>query len=106
MRAAVVFADQSVPDCFSWSPHSHRKRQKRKFCRAHRKLGQYELIAADPRKVIYITGFSDSDGRMDQQARLHLSGCLKREFHMRAVHGISSLKRHDTAPAEAREFGP
>src|SRR6266571_6064828 len=106
MRAAVVFADQSVPNCFSWSPHSHGKRQQRKFCRARRKLRQYELITADARKVIYITRSSDSDGRMDQQAGLHPFGCPKSEFHMCAVHGITSLKRQDQATAETREFGP
>src|SRR6266480_7266898 len=106
MRAAVVFADQSVPDCFSWSRHSHRKQQQRKFCCAQWKLRQDELIAADPGKVVYITGSRDSDGRMDQQAGLHLFGCLKSEFHMRAVHRIPSLKRHDMTPAETREFSP
>src|SRR6266513_4747166 len=106
MRAAVIYADQSVPDCFSWSRHSHRKQQQRKFCCARRKLRQDELIAADPRKVVYITRSGDSDGGMDQQAGLHLFGCLKSEFHVRAVHGIPGLKAYDAAPAETREFGP
>src|SRR6266513_4648237 len=106
MRAAVVFANQSVPDCFSWSRHSHRKRQQRKLCCARRKLRKYKLIAADPRKIVYVTGSRDSNGGMDQEAGLLLFGCLKGEFHMRAVHRIPSLKRHDTAPAETRKFGP
>src|SRR5437763_12530241 len=106
MRAAVVFADQSVPDCFSWSRHSHRKRQQRKFCCARRKLRHYELIAADSRKVVYITGPSDSDGGMDQQAGLHLFSCPKSEFHMRAVHGITSLKSHHSTPDETGHFSP
>jgi len=41
--------------------HSHRKQQQREFCCARRKLRQDELIAADSRKVVYITGSRDSD---------------------------------------------
>src|SRR5690348_11944451 len=106
MRAAVVLADQSVPDCFSWSSHSHRERQQRKLRCALRKLCQHELIAANPRKVVYVTGSGDPHCGMDQQAGLHLFGRKKSEFHMGTVHGVPSLERDNTAPAETSEFGP
>ena len=56
--------------------------------------------------MIDITGFCHADNRMDQQVGLCLFGGAERQFLMRPMQRIASLKRNHFAPAKFAEIGP
>ena len=100
MRAAVVLADDRVPDGLARTAHAHRERQQ---AQGRRLLGvrlQQVLVATDAREVVDVAGLRHADDGMDQQVRLDVLRRAERELLVRAVHRIAGLERDDTAPAE------
>ena len=105
MGAAVVFADQPVPDRLARAGHAHGKVQQ-----GHRRgrgwvLIKHRLIAAHAGEVIHVAGFGHAHHRVDQQVRLRLTGGAEGQLLMRAVQRVAGLKRHNLAPAHLAEIG-
>ena len=61
VRAAVILADQRVPDGLARSAHAHRQRQQRELHRSLRIFRQQQLIAAHAGEVIHVAGLGHSD---------------------------------------------
>jgi hypothetical protein len=103
VRAAVVAADDAVPDRLARAAHAHGEVQK-----AHRGGGggvlvEHRLVAAHAGEVIDIAGLGHADDRVDQQVRLHLARGAEGQFLMRPVQRVAGLEGHDLAPAELAE---
>jgi hypothetical protein len=69
-----------------------------------RVLREQELVASNPRKVIDVTELCHANRGMDQQVSLNPFRCAQSEFDVRAVHGITRLKSHDTPPTKPGKF--
>ncbi len=106
MTAAVILADERVPDGLARSAHAHGERQQGKFGGRLRKLGEQQLIATHSRVVIHIAGLGHAHDGMNQQAGLDLLGGAECELDVSAVHGIASLEGDHTPPADAGKLGP
>ncbi len=104
VRAAMILADQRVPDRLARSTHTHGKREERELLRPLRVLRTQQLIATHARVVVHIAGLGHTDHRVDQKVRFDLLGGAEGEFDVRAVHRIAGLEGYDTAPSEAGKF--
>ena len=58
------------------------------------------LVTTYSRVVIHITGFSDTDNRLNQQIGFQLASSAESNFLVSAMHRVSSLKGHDLTPAQ------
>ncbi len=106
VRAAVVLANQCVPDRLARPSHAHRQGQQGKLHGSLRIFGGQQLVTAHPGEIVHVARFGHSHHRMDQEIGLHLLGRAETQFLMSPVHGVASLKGNDPAPAQPGEFGP
>ena len=104
--AAVILANQAVPNRFPWPAQTHGKRQQGKFCGLMRVLCQQSLIATDAREVIDVAKLCHPNRGMEQLVSFNLFRRAESQFHVRAMHGITRLKCHHTAPTDPGEFDP
>src|SRR5208283_2535928 len=102
--AAVVLANQPVPDRLAWSAQAHGQGQHRKLYGAVRVFWKQQLVATCSHEIIHVARLGHSYRWMNQQIGFDLLGGAHREFDVRAVHGIARLERNDTDPAEAGKF--
>ncbi len=70
MRAAIVLANDGVPQGFAGPGQTHGKVEQAQRGGLFRVLFQYVLVAADTREVIYVARFGHANHRMDQQIGL------------------------------------
>jgi hypothetical protein len=105
VRAAIVLADQRVPDRFTRAAHAHGQRQQRKLLRSLRILRTQQLVATDAGVIVHVARLGHSDDWLDQKVGFDLLGRSEREFHVGAVHRIAGLEGNDTAPSETGKFG-
>ena len=105
MGAAVVFADERVPDGFARAAHTHGEGHKGELGGPGWIFSNEELVAADAGKVIDIAGPGHADDRMDEETGFDLLRGAEGEFDMRAVHWVASLEGDDAAPTLVRKFG-
>ena len=101
--AAVVLADDRVPDRLARAGHAHGERQQ-----AQRRglLGivlQQLLVAAHAGEVVDVAGLGHADDRLDQEVGLGGLGGAEGQLLVRAVHGIAGLERDHPAPAQLAE---
>ncbi len=101
--AAVVLADDRVPDGLARSGHPHRQREQAE----HRRLLGVELedvlVAADPGEMVDVPRLGGADHRVDQQVGL---GHLRRavgQLLVRPVHRIAGLEGDDPRPSPLLE---
>ncbi len=105
MGAAVVFADQPMPDGLTRASHAHGEVQQGHGGGGLRILIQHRLVTAHAGKVIDVAGFCHANNRVDQQVCLRLAGGPEGQFLMRTVQGIACLEGDNLAPAEFAEIG-
>ena len=105
MGAAVVLADQPVPDRLARAGHAHGEVQERHGGRGRRVFVEHRLIAAHAREMVHIAGFGQADDRVDQQVRLCFPGRAEGQFLMRAVQRVARLEGNYAAPAQLAEIG-
>ena len=105
MRAAMIFANQAVPHCFTRSAHAHGERQHGELDRAVGILREQQLVTAGADEIIDVARLGHADRGMDQQIRLDLLGGAHGQFDVRPMHGIARLEGHDFGPAHAAELG-
>ena len=67
VRAAVVAADDRVPDRLARPAHPHRQRQQREVRRVLRVVVHDRLVAADAGVMIDVARLGHADDRVDQQ---------------------------------------
>ena len=103
--AAVILANQAVPDGFARSAHAHGERQHGELHGAVRIFREQQLVAAGADEIIDVAGLGHADGRMDEQIGFDLLGGAHGEFDVGAMHRITRLEGDDAGPAEAGEFG-
>ena len=65
---------------------------------------EQSLIAPHAREVIYVAKLGNPNYGMDQQVSFNLFCCAKSQFYVRAMHWITRLKCHHTAPTQPGEF--
>ena len=101
VRAAVVLADDRVPDGFARAAHSHRERQEREHGRVLRVVRHEGLVAADARVVVDVARLGHADDRVDEQVRAFFLRGAERELVVRAVHRVAGLEGDDLASSRA-----
>jgi len=106
MRAAVILADDRVPQRLAWTAHAHRQRQQAQHRRLLGIVRDQLLVAAHARVVIDVAGLGHADAWMNQQVRLGDLRSAERQFEVRAMHRVARLERHDALPAEFFEMRP
>ena len=105
VRAAMVLADDRMPNGLARSAHAHGERQQGKLRGRLRELGEQQLVAAHSRVVIHVAGLGHAHHRMNQQVGLDLLGGAESQFDVGAVHGVASLEGDHAAPAHAGKLG-
>ena len=110
VRAAVVLADDRVPDRFARAAHPHRQRQQREVGRVLRVVGHERLVAANARVVVDVARLGHADDRMDEQVGFLFLRGAERELVVGAVHRVAGLEGDDLASSRAwrtlRGVGP
>ena len=106
MSAAMVGANEPVPDRLARSAHTHRQVEQ-----GHRRgcgwvLIKHRLIAAHAGEVIDVAGFGHAHHRVNEQIGLGLLSGAEGQFLMGAMQRVSGLKRHHAAPAHFAKIGP
>ena len=105
MGAAVVLADQRVPDRLARAGHAHGEVQQ-----AHRGGGggvlvEHRLVAAHPGEVVDVARLGQAHHRVDQQVGLGFLGGAEGQLLVGAVQRVAGLEGDDLAPAELAEIG-
>ena len=103
VRAAVVLADDRVPERLARAAHAHRERQQRRARSSAPGMPQQMLVAAHAREVVDVAGLRHADDGLHQQVRLDVLRRAEGELLVRAVHRVARLERDDLAPAELLE---
>ena len=103
VRAAVVLADDGVPDGLARTGHAHGQVQQRQRRGLLRVLLEHVLVAAHAGVVVDIAGLGQADHRVDQQVGLALARGTEGQFLVSAMQRVARLERHDLAPAELAE---
>ena len=103
--AAVVAADDAVPDRLARAAHAHREVEERQRGGRGRVLVEHRLVAAHAGEVVDVAGLGHADDRVDQQVRLRLAGGAEGQLLVRAVQRVAGLEGDDPAPAELAEVG-
>ena len=104
MRAAVILANDRVPDGFAWAAHPHGQRQEREHRGVLRIVSHERLVAADARVVVDVARLGHADDRMDEQVGAFFFRGAERELVVGAVHWIARLEGDDFRPATLAEF--
>ena len=103
--AAVVLADQAVPDGFARARHAHGEVQERHGGGRLWVFVQNCFVAAHAGEVIDVARFGHADNRVDQQVGLRLFCGAEGQFLVRAVQRIAGLEGNNLAPAQFAEVG-
>ncbi|MPL71146.1 hypothetical protein SDC9_16917 [bioreactor metagenome] len=103
--AAVVAADDAVPDRLARAGHAHRQVQQAERGGRLRVLVEHRLVAAHAGEVVDIAGLGEADHRVDQQVRLGFLRGAEGQLLVRAVQRVAGLEGDDLAPAELAEIG-
>ena len=101
VRAAVVLADDGVPDGFARAAHSHREREEREHGRVLRVVRHERLVAADARVVVDVARLGHADDRVDEQVGAFFLRGAERELVVGAVHRVAGLEGDDLASSRA-----
>ena len=104
VRAAVVLADDRVPDRFARPAHPHRQRQQREVRRVLRVVRHERLVAADARVVVDVARLGHADDRVHEQVGFFFLGGAERELVVGAVHRVAGLEGDDLSPAALGEL--
>ena len=100
MRAAVVLANDGVPQRFARTTHAHGKVQQAQLGGLLRILLEHVLVTAHAREMINVAGLGHADHRLNQQIGFDVPCGAESQFLMRPVQRIAGLKRNDLAPAQ------
>ena len=103
MRAAVVAADDAVPDGLARAGHAHRQIEQAHRGGRLRILVEHRLVAAHAGEMIDVARLGHAHDGVDQQVGLRLLGGAEGQFLMRAVQRVARLEGHDAPPAELAE---
>ena len=103
--AAVVLANEGVPDGFARAAHAHGEGDEGELGGAGRVFADEELVAADAGEVIDVAGLGHADDGMDEEAGFDLFRGAEGELDVGAVHRVARLEGDDAAPALAGELG-
>ena len=106
VRAAVVLADDGVPDRLARPAHPHREGQQRQHRRLARVAVQQRLVAAHPRVVIDVPRLGHPHDGVDQQVRLRLLGRAQGQLLVGAVHRVAGLEGDHLRPTQLAELRP
>ena len=104
VRAAVVLADDRVPDRLARPAHPHRQRQQRQERRVLRVVGHQRLVAADAGVMVDVARLGHADDRVHEQVGLFFLGGAERQLVVGAVHRIAGLEGDDLPPAALGEL--
>ncbi len=104
VRAAMVLADDRVPDGFARTAHAHGQRQQRQVRSVLRVVGHERLVAADARVVIDVARLRHADDRVDEEVGFFILRGAEGELVMCAVHRIAGLESNDLPPTALGEL--
>jgi hypothetical protein len=103
--AAVVAADDAVPDGLARARHPHGEVEEAHRRRGGRVVVEHGLVAAHAGEVVDVAGLRHADDGVDEEVRLRFLGRAEGQFLVRAVERVARLERHHPAPAELAEIG-
>ena len=109
MRRTKVLTDDSVPDGFARTSHTHGEGKESEVTHTVGVLCHDSLVDTNTCVVIDVAGFGETDDGVDEDVGLALTGGEDGEFTVSAVHGVTSLESDDFAPGNfvevCTEFG-
>ena len=97
--AAVVLANEGVPDGFARSTHAHGKGDQGELGGAARIFADEKLVTADAGEVIDVPRLGHADDRVNEEAGFDLFGGAEGELDVRPVHRVAGLEGDNAAPA-------
>lgn len=100
---AVVLSNDSVPNSFSRTGHSHSQRQQGQVRHTVGVLGHQGLVRSDSSVVIDISGLGQPDDGVNQHVGLSLSGSSDGQLSVCSVHGVSGLESDNLSPSHLLE---
>ena len=101
--AAIVLADDRVPDRLARAGHAHRQRQQAEGGRLLGIVADQLLVAAHAGEMVDVAGLGHADHGMDQQVGLGRLGGAVGQLLVGAVHRVAGLEGDHPAPAQLAE---
>ena len=101
--AAVVLADDRVPDRLARAGHAHRQRQQAERGGLLGIVVQQLLVAAHAGEMVDVAGLGHADHGLDQEVGLGRLGGAEGQLLVRAVHRVAGLEGDHAAPAQLPE---
>jgi hypothetical protein len=92
MSCTEILADNSVPDSFTRTTHSHSQRQETENSHAIRISWEKCLVNTNPGEMVDISGLCKTDNRMDENIGLAGTSSTDSQLSVSSVHWISSLE--------------
>jgi len=93
-----VLPDDSVPQSFPRSGHSHSKGQQSQMSHSLRVGRHQSLVSPDPGVVVDISGFGQSNNRVNEDVGSSLSSGSDGQLSVGSVHWVSGLESDDSPP--------
>ena len=100
VRAAVVLADDGVPQRFARPAHAHGQVQQAQRAWSAPGTAPALLVAAHAGEVVDVAGLGHAHHRVNQQIGLYFARGAEGQFLVGAVHGVTGLEGHHLAPAQ------
>jgi hypothetical protein len=100
MSCSIVLADDSMPDSFAGSTHTHGQRKKTKDCHTVGISWEEGLVNTDTGEMVDVTRFRQTNNWVDKNIRLASTSGADSQLPMGSMHGVSGLEGNDLGPAE------
>ena len=92
VRSSVILTNDSVPDCFTWTTHSHGKREKAENSHSVGVAREKRLVYSHPGEVINVARLGEPDDRVNKHIGLSGTGSADCELPVCTMHGVSVVR--------------
>lgn len=103
VSGTVVLTDNSVPDSFTGTTHTHGQAEQTQNGHAVGVAGKESLVSADTGEVVNVTGLGQTDDGVDQDICLARASRADGQLTVSTVHGVTGLEGDDAGPAQLVE---
>lgn len=103
MGGTKVLANDSVPEGFTGTAHTHSEGKKCEVAHTVGIAGHDGFVDTDAGVVVNIAGLGETDDGVDEDVCLAIARGTDGEFAMGAMHGVARLEGDDLAPCELGE---
>jgi hypothetical protein len=100
MSCPIVLANDSMPNSFTGSTHTHGQREKTKDCHAIGVSWEQGLVNADTGEMVNVTRLRQTDNWVDKNICLTSTSGADCQLAMGSMHGVSGLESNNLGPTE------